>query len=77
MMNIIDCLDDKKLFAPHFKGTSWTSWKAFLRALFALPMDEAEIAFYQAHTGRTEAPTTPFKGSRSGLRPARRQVPDT
>ena len=37
-MNILEALDDKNLFAPHFRGPSWTSWRAFLAALFALAM---------------------------------------
>jgi hypothetical protein len=38
-VNIIEALDDPHLFAPHFRGPSWVAWRAFLRALFALPAD--------------------------------------
>jgi hypothetical protein len=58
--SIIQCLDDPRLFAPHFKGGSWGPWKAWLAALFALPMSDDQLALYRAHTGRTDAPTTPF-----------------
>jgi phage terminase large subunit-like protein len=32
-----------------------------LAALFALPMDEAELDLYRHHTGRTAPPSAPFK----------------
>jgi hypothetical protein len=57
---LLKALSDPKLFAHHFKGTSWTSWKAFLAALTAAPMDEAALATYRQCTGRATAPTTPF-----------------
>jgi hypothetical protein len=38
-MNILQALGDENLFAPHFRGASWASWRAFLAALFALPME--------------------------------------
>ncbi|GEC60510.1 MULTISPECIES: hypothetical protein [Gluconobacter] len=60
-MNIIDAMTDDNLFGSHFQGDTWAAWKAFLKALFALPMDEQDLPFYQQHTGRTEAPTDPFK----------------
>lgn len=59
-MNILEALDDPDLFAPHFKGGTWGPWRAFLAALFALPMDDAALALYRAHTGRTEPPLEPF-----------------
>ncbi len=60
-MNIADTLNDPHLFAPHFRGTSWAAWKAFLAALFALPMDDAALATYRHHTGRQEPPAAPSK----------------
>ena len=59
-LTILEALDDAALFAPHFRGDSWTAWRAFLAALFALPMGDADLAAYQAHTGRTAPPLTPF-----------------
>ena len=59
--SIIECLDDPALFAGHFKGDTWGPWRTVLKALFGLPLDEAETALYRTHTGRTEAPTEPFK----------------
>lgn len=60
-MNIVDALDDEALFAPHFRGSSWDTWRAFLAATFALPMTEAETALYQQYTGRTVTPVEPFR----------------
>ncbi len=60
-MNILAALDDPELFARHFPGESWDAWWAFLAALFGLPLTDAQLDAYKAHTGRTEPPTTPFK----------------
>ena len=60
-MNILAALDDRALFAPHFRGDTWQPWRAFLAALFALPMDDDALAFYRTHTARQDAPTVPFK----------------
>jgi hypothetical protein len=59
-MNILTACRDKKIFAPHFRGSSWAAWFVFLAALFALPMTEQQLAIYQKHTGRTTPPTNPF-----------------
>jgi hypothetical protein len=58
-VNLLEALDDPLLFAPHFRGDSWTKWRCFLRALFALPMDAAELQVYTEHTGRTDPPARP------------------
>lgn len=59
-MNILEALDDPALFAPHFRGGTWKPWRAFLTALFGLPMDDDALTLYRAHTGRTEPPIAPF-----------------
>lgn len=59
-MNILAALDDPDLFAPHFKGDTWQAWRAFLAALFGLPMDADTLARYRHHTGRTEPPAQAF-----------------
>ena len=56
-MNILQTLDDPKIFASHFRGGTWTAWRVFLASLFALPMSEEQLAIYQKHTGRS-APST-------------------
>ena len=60
-MNILEALDDEALFEPHFRGDTWRAWKAFLATLFGLPMGDEALALYQAHTGRQNPPTAPFK----------------
>ena len=62
--SIIEALADPDLFAPHFKlhrkhGDTWQRWRVFLKALFALPMDAADLVIYQECTGRTDPPTEP------------------
>lgn len=59
--DILATLDDPALFSPHFKEGSWGAWRVLLAALFGLPIPEAEMEVYQRHTGRTEAPTAPFR----------------
>jgi hypothetical protein len=59
-ITIHEALDDPALFAAAFKGDSWRAWRAFLAALFALPMGAEALEIYQRHTGRTTAPTDPF-----------------
>jgi hypothetical protein len=47
------------IFRPWFKDeASWSAWRAFLCALYGLPMTPAELATFQACTGRTVPPTT-------------------
>jgi hypothetical protein len=59
-MNILQAVDDPNLFAPWFRDPStWAAWRAFLAALFGLPMDAAQLATYRECTGRTDAPTEP------------------
>lgn len=58
---ILDAVDHPQVFGPHFQGRTWQAWRAFLAALFALPMNDDQRALYTAHTGRTEPPATPFK----------------
>lgn len=42
---------------PEFMGASWQAWRAFLWALFGLPLDGEALDLFEAHTGRTVAPT--------------------
>ena len=60
-MNIADALDSPDLFARHFRGATWDTWKTFLRALFGLPMADDQVAVFQHHTGRETPPAKPFK----------------
>jgi hypothetical protein len=58
-MTIIDAVHDPHLFRSLFRDlTSWRPWLVWLKALFALPLQEEERALYQQCTGRKSAPTT-------------------
>jgi hypothetical protein len=63
---------ESSLFKPWFVTNSWATWTVFLKALFALPMNDAEKSLYQKHTGRSSVPSEPFTkawlicGRRSG-----------
>ncbi len=60
-MNIVQALDDPRVFAPVIKDhATWGAWRGFLKALFGLPMDDAEAALFRDCTGRTTLPTAVF-----------------
>lgn len=71
-MNIIDAIDDPKVFGAHFRGCTWDAWRVFLRTLFALPLSGVELEVYKQHTGRSSPPSAPLHegwlicGRRSG-----------
>src|SRR5262245_40957283 len=71
-MTLLDALDDSQLFARIFRGESWVPWRAFLAALFGLPLGEAEATLYARCTGRKEPLMAPARegwviaGRRSG-----------
>jgi hypothetical protein len=53
---------DPALFGAWFTPPqSWAAWRAYLAAVFALPMTEAETAIYRQHTGRSTLPTSPAR----------------
>ena len=58
-MNVLEALDDPKLFGAAFAGATWRPWRAFLAALFGLPLDAAALELYRRHTGRAEPPAAP------------------
>ncbi len=58
--SILQALDHPALFGPHFTGSSWIAWRAFLAALTAEPMTDDELAIYRQCTGRTAPPEKPF-----------------
>jgi len=59
-VNILQALDAAEMFGPFFRGASWDRWRAFLAAMFGLPMTDDALAHYRHHTGRQDAPATPF-----------------
>lgn len=57
-LTIVDLLDTLEWFRG---AASWKPWRAFLCALYALPMDAEEFAIYRRCTGRTKPPTAPAR----------------
>ncbi len=55
-MTLVDALRDPALFGPLFDPATWGAWLVFLKAVFGLPMTEADCAVYAKHTGRTTPP---------------------
>ena len=73
--DIIAAIKHPNLFGslPAFQSLeTWRAWLVWLKAVFALPMDENELAIYRQCTGRTEAPKSepnevyPIVGRRGG-----------
>jgi hypothetical protein len=71
-VNILDALDDPKVFGGFFRAGTWDAWRAFLAALFGLSMSDEQLATYRRFTGRSTPPTQPLQeawlvcGRRSG-----------
>ena len=72
-MNIVEAFKDARVFGSYFaQPDTWARWLVFLRALFALSLNDAELAIYQHHTGRSTPPAEAFNealalcGRRSG-----------
>jgi hypothetical protein len=63
MISIIDAMSDVNLFGPWVSGSSWDSWRTFLKSLFALPLTKAERALYEQCTGRSTRPREPARES--------------
>ena len=61
-MNILEAMADPSLFGPHFRGPSWTAWRAFLTAAFGLPMDDAARELFRQCTGRAAVPAGAIHG---------------
>jgi terminase large subunit-like protein len=57
-LTIIDALADRKLFGALFKGdlATWFAWLVWLKAVFGLPMETAELELFEKCTGRSRPP---------------------
>ena len=60
-MNVIEFINDDVLMAGAFTSPSWQPWRAFLKALFGLPMSRGDAALFRECTGRTTPPSKPFR----------------
>ena len=61
-MNVVDAIRSRKVFGglkPFKNPATWANWMVCLKAIFALPMDEAELEVFKRFTGRDAAPTEP------------------
>jgi hypothetical protein len=47
--------------AAGLTGPSWEAWRVFWRAVFALPMDAADLDLFARHAGRSVVPPVPVK----------------
>src|SRR5262249_60801492 len=57
-IDIIQAIRDRRLFGGLFKSIdTWRAWIVFLKSIFGLPMDQAEIELYCRCTGRTDPPS--------------------
>lgn len=55
-MNILQAIDDPALFAPGFRNpATWAAWRAFLAALFGLPLTDEQRKVVRQCTDRDEA----------------------
>ena len=53
-ISILEACQDEQIFGPWFKDRlTWVAWFAFLKVMFALPLNEAELAIFQQCTGRS------------------------
>jgi hypothetical protein len=55
-MTILEALADSNLFGnlPAFRDLeTWDAWRAFLAAVYGLPLTEAQLETFRAHTGRS------------------------
>jgi hypothetical protein len=57
-ITVSEALASPKLFAPHFAGSSWDTWKAVVKAAYAEPMNAAELALFRSVAER-DPPTKP------------------
>jgi hypothetical protein len=58
---ILDVLDDDALLGRWFRGESWDTWRAVLRASDALPMSERDLALFAEVSGGRSPPAKPTK----------------
>jgi hypothetical protein len=45
--DVVAAMNDRRLFEPWFRGPTWDGWRAVLKGAFALPMSDAELAFFR------------------------------
>jgi hypothetical protein len=61
MKTLLEAMDDGNLFAAWFRRGDWTAWRAFIAALFGLPLSAEQLDIYKQCTGRQAPPTETAK----------------
>jgi len=54
--SMLDMMD-----AAGLTGATWEAWRTFWRAVFGLPMSEADLERFARHTGRQAPPADPLR----------------
>jgi hypothetical protein len=57
----IDIIEAMDLFRRWFKGPSWDTWRAILKAAYALPLSEDELAIFHQVAGERDPPAKQVK----------------
>lgn len=58
---ILEAIDNPAIWRSWFRDVdTWRPWRAFLSAMFGLPLDEYALDLFCASTGRESAPEAPF-----------------
>jgi hypothetical protein len=57
-ISVSDAMASVKLLGPYFAGSSWDTWRAVIRAMFAKPMTAAEIELFHSVAER-DVPLAP------------------
>ncbi len=61
-VTILDALADQAIFGSSVgRLESWSAWLAFLKSVFALPLDGHDLVTYRKHTGRQSIPSIPVR----------------
>jgi hypothetical protein len=60
-LTILDAIDSPAIWRSWFRDpATWAPWRAFLAALFGLPLGDDALALFRQCTGRTTAPSSRF-----------------
>jgi hypothetical protein len=57
-LSILEAMDHPDIWRPWFRdAATWAPWRAFLAAMFGLPMSEADLDLFRECTGREAPPS--------------------
>ena len=55
-ISVTAAMNSPKLLGPYFRGDSWNTWRAVIKATFAEPMSDPEIAAFKEVAGGRDPP---------------------